>query len=97
MEDPKNPAKPSGGGAFLASLLKNAKATPRHEAAKAGLETRFCANCGGNRAEGSDLTKCEFCGASFVEPKPTCAKCGAVRAKGSDPGKCEFCGAPTEP
>ena len=59
---PKKPAAP-----FLAGILKNAKAAPKYGVAGAGLETRVCAKCGAARAEGSDLTKCEFCGASFLE------------------------------
>jgi len=90
MADPS--AKTSPGASFLAQILKSAGATPRHEVATAGLETRFCANCGANRAEGSDLTKCEYCGASFSEEKK-CARCGAVISAGSDPTKCEQCGA----
>jgi len=96
MADSKDSPKPPARASFLAGILKNARATPRYETTKAGLETRFCSNCGANREEGSDLTKCDYCGASFREAaKPTCAKCGAVRAPGSDPTKCAFCGALT--
>jgi hypothetical protein len=90
MADPKTP--PPGGASFLAQILKNAGSAPRHEVAKAGLETRFCKNCGGNRTVGTDLTKCDFCGASFVDETP-CKRCGAKPAAGSDPARCQKCGA----
>lgn len=86
MPDPKPPAGPS----FLASILKNATSAPRQELAKAGLETRFCSNCGANREEGSDLTTCQFCGASFREDR-SCPRCRAVVTSKSA-AKCEKCG-----
>ena len=66
MPEPKDPPAPAP-GSFLAGILKNAKAAPKHEVAKAGLETRVCSKCGAARAEGSDLTVCEYCGGSFKE------------------------------
>ncbi len=68
MTDPKDPAPKSKGASFLAGLMKNASTTSaKQPVAKAGLETRKCSSCGATRAEGSDLTTCEFCGGSFVE------------------------------
>ena len=64
MSDPK-PTKPVS--PFLANILKNAAKAPRHEKAGAGLETRSCQKCGAGRAEGSELSTCEYCGASFHE------------------------------
>jgi hypothetical protein len=64
-DDPPKPLKPPN--PFLAGILKNAKATPKHGVAPPGLETRVCSKCGAARAEGSDLTVCEFCGGSFKE------------------------------
>ena len=66
MADSNPPPKPKG-ASFLAGIVKNASATPKHDVAKPGLETRRCERCGATRAEGSDLTTCEFCGGSFVE------------------------------
>jgi ribosomal protein L40E len=66
-DDPKAPEKPKSGASFLAGILKNAKAAPKHGVTKAGLETKVCSKCGAARAEGSDLTTCEYCGGSYLE------------------------------
>ena len=64
--DPPKPPPPKN--PFLANLIRNAKATSQRGATEAGLETRVCSKCGAARAEGSDLTVCEYCGGSFKEP-----------------------------
>ncbi|MFT3838697.1 MAG: hypothetical protein QM723_17085 [Myxococcaceae bacterium] len=64
-DEPKKPPPPPN--PFLANILRNAKAAPKHGVAAAGLETRVCSKCGAARAEGSDLTVCEYCGGSFKE------------------------------
>jgi predicted amidophosphoribosyltransferase len=86
MADPK----PKPGNDFLAQILKNAKAKPAAEVAKAGLETRFCSACGANREEGSDLATCAYCGASFREDR-RCPRCSApVKSRAAT--QCEQCG-----
>jgi len=61
MAEPKPPVSSD----LLAQILANATADDAPETVRAGVETRVCRTCGAARPEGTDLTRCDYCGNDF--------------------------------